>query len=149
MGSKFKGNGSQLRALNAYIGLTRAARSTTERIHSYLNDHDLTNGQFGVLDALFHCGPLRSNEAAEKILTTGANMTTIVDNLVKRGLAVRKREENDRRCVTISLTSSGTKLFRSLLDRHVERVERELAVLTPAEQSELRRICKKLGMQTR
>ncbi len=146
MGSKFKGNQQQLRALNAYIALTRATRSASDRIHSYLHEHDLTTGQFGVLDALFHCGPLRSNVLAEKVLTTGANMTTIVDNLEKRRLVTRVREADDRRCVTIDLTDAGRRLFRTLLTAHVDRVTQVFEVLTADEQKELRRLAKKLGL---
>lgn len=38
---------------------------------------------------------------------TGAFVTTIIDGLVKRGFATRKRDKKDRRIIDVSLTAKG------------------------------------------
>mgnify|MGYP000381933987 CR=1 FL=1 len=38
---------------------------------------------FGILEALFHLGPLSQKSLGQKVLSTKGNITTIVDNLEK------------------------------------------------------------------
>jgi MarR family 2-MHQ and catechol resistance regulon transcriptional repressor len=72
-------------------------------------------------------------------------MTTVLDNLERGGLVRRAQEAGDRRCTTVSITARGTALMRDVFPRHVERLTRDLAVLTADEQDELKRLCQKLG----
>lgn len=145
MPTHYKGTEREQRALNAWIALSRAMDSMWDRVHRHLSDFDLTPGQLAVLEALLHLGPLRQNVLAEKVLRTKGNMTLVVDNLEKRGLVSRQREQEDRRCTTISLTSSGRKLIGSVFPKHVAIVVKEMSALTQSEQESLRSICRKLG----
>jgi MarR family transcriptional regulator, 2-MHQ and catechol-resistance regulon repressor len=47
---------NQVRAINAYIKLMRAANALTSRIHRHLGSVRLTVRQFGVLEALHPMG---------------------------------------------------------------------------------------------
>ena len=134
-------------ALGTYVKLIRAAEASTGRIHRYLADSGLTTSQFGVLEALLHLGPLCQKEIAEKILKTGGNITLVVDNLERQGLVARKRSGADRRFVSVSLTEKGRRLVETIFPRHAQAVAEEMAILTPAEQEELGRLCRKLGKQ--
>ena len=145
MATRHKGPEKEVRALNAYIALMRAAESVTARLSGRLSKASLTVGQFGALEALHHLGPMRPNELARKLLRSAGNMTTVLDNLEKSGWVVRRREEDDRRCLTVHITDAGRRLMDRVFPGHVADLVREFSVLTAIEQGELRRLCWTVG----
>ena len=145
MATKHRGPLRETRALDAYVALMRAGEAVTARTHGHLASAKLTIGQFGALEALYHLGPLRTTVVARKLLRSPGNMTTVLDNLERQGLVRRTQEEGDRRCTTVSITAKGAALMREVFPRHADGLARELAVLTPEEQDELIRLCRKLG----
>ena len=130
-------------ALNIYVKLMRASNSATTRIHRHLKDDNLTISQFGVLEALYHLGPLSQGELGLKILKSNANLTTVVDSLEKKSLVVRERFDDDRRRVTVNLTEAGRKLIARVFPRHAEIVAREFNFLTVEDKTALAKILKK------
>lgn len=145
MPTHFKGCKEAVRALNAYINLMRASDSLIGRMTARLESQGLTIGQFGILEALYHLGPMCQKTLGEKLLRSGGNITMIVDNLEKHGWVRRERQKKDRRMVTIRLKPEGEKLIARVMPRHAEMIVKEMDRLTPAEQEELRRICRKFG----
>jgi MarR family 2-MHQ and catechol resistance regulon transcriptional repressor len=73
-------------------------------------------------------------------------MTTVIDNLEKRELVVRKRSLQDRRLLHVHLTPKSQKLMEKLFPKHAARVVEEMSVLSAAEMAELGRLCRKLGL---
>ena len=71
-------------ALTLYTRLMRATTTVTEKMHRHLQDHRLSISQFGVLEALYHLGPMCQKEIGGKILKTSGNMTLVIDNLEKK-----------------------------------------------------------------
>ena len=147
MATRYLGTKDEVRALDTYIKLARAAESVSSRIHRHLADADLTVSQFGVLEALLHLGPLYQRELAEKLLRSGGNMTLVIDNLEKRELVKREREADDRRCIKVCLTEKGKQLINQVFPSHVAAVVNEMSILTPEQQEELGRLCRRLGKQ--
>ena len=146
MGTHYVGTDEEIRALDAYIKLSRAAESVTQRINTHLRDYDLTISQFGALEALYHLGSMQLGELGTKILKSSGNMTLVVNNLVNRGLVTRQRRQDDRRCIDIHLTEAGTSLMQSIMQCHVEHVVEALNVLSPTEQETLAALCRTLGL---
>ena len=146
MGTHYRGTHEQVRALDGYIKLARAAESVGSTINDHLRHEGLTASQFGVLEALAHLGPMTAGELGHKILKSSGNMTLVVDNLVKRGLVTRKRRSDDRRCVEISLTAAGAQLLERIWPRHLARVVAAFSVLSAEEQEQLAALCRKLGL---
>ncbi len=145
MGTHYKGTKKEIRALNAYINLMRSAESITSILSRFLADNGLSTGQLGVLEALFHLGPMCQRELALKHLKSDGNITMVVDNLEKKGLVKRKREIEDRRFITVNLTEKGHRLINEIFPSHVSAIVNEMSILTDVEQEELRRLCRKLG----
>jgi MarR family 2-MHQ and catechol resistance regulon transcriptional repressor len=85
-------------------------------------------------------------EIGKKILKSSGNMTLVIDNLEKRGLVRRERSKEDRRYFTVHLTEAGKKLIKEFFPTHAGRITAEMGVLTPSEQEQLGRLCKKLGL---
>lgn len=147
--AKHRCDAGETRALKTYVKLMRATESMTARAHRQLSTFGLTFSQFGVLEALYHLGPMAQSEIGQKILRSSGNMTMVIDNLEKRILVRRERNLADRRFFIIHLTDEGKKLISSIFPSHAAEIARELGVLTPAEQQTLGRLCKKLGLQGR
>lgn len=146
MGTHYEGTIEEKTALDLYIKLSRAAEAVTARINHHLYAKNLTISQFGVLEAVYHLGPMQQNHLAEKILKSTGNMTLVINNLEKRGLVERRRDPEDRRCVIVHLTEAGCDLMSSILPHHVATVVKEISVLTLEEQAQLAALCRKLGL---
>jgi MarR family transcriptional regulator, 2-MHQ and catechol-resistance regulon repressor len=145
MPTHYKGRSDTVRALNAYINLARASDSLLGRMSAQLEREGLTMGQFGVLEALLHLGPMCQHALGEKLLRSGGNITLVVDNLEKRGWVRRERPESDRRMMVIHLTAAGRKLISRVFPKHAKAIKIEMSRLKPAEQETLRRLTRKLG----
>jgi len=145
MGTRHRGSIEEINALNAFIKLQRAAESVSTRVHAVLPE-GLTITQFGVLEAIYHMGPLCQGELAEKLLRSGGNLTLVVDNLEKAGLVARERDPADRRFVVVKLTDKGTKFIAELFPKVVNNVSREMNRLSSTELLDLGRLCKKIGL---
>ena len=135
------------KALSTYVKLMRAAESITMRVHRYLSEDGLTMSQFGVLEVLYHLGPLCQKEIGKKILRSGGNITMVIDNLEKRGLVLRKQNPEDRRYMIVRLTDEGNEIITKLFPRHAAIIKNEMSVLTEAEQVTFGKMCKKLGLR--
>jgi MarR family 2-MHQ and catechol resistance regulon transcriptional repressor len=142
----YKGSREEVRALNAFVKLVRASESVSTRIHRHLADDGLTVSQFGVLEAIHHLGPLSQSEIAKKVLKSTGNITLVVDNLEKRDLVKRERQQ-DRRYFAVRLTTKGRKLIGAVFPRHASKIREEMGVLSGAEQEVLGKLCRKLGLQ--
>jgi MarR family 2-MHQ and catechol resistance regulon transcriptional repressor len=134
---------NQRDALNVYVKLMRASNIATSRIHRHLKDDNLTVSQFGVLEALYHLGPLSQGELGIKILKSNANLTTVVDSLEKKLLVGRDRSGEDRRRVTVSLTEAGRELIGRVFPRHAQVVTGEFEFLSDDDKATLGKILKK------
>lgn len=146
MGTKYKGTLTEKAALNAYIALRRSANSISLNLNIHLDKNGLSSGQFGVLEALFHLGPLSQRELGIKLLSTKGNVTMILDNLQKRDLIQRVSHSDDRRISIIKLTAAGKKLITKIIPIHVDKITNAMSVLNVEEMRELKRLCKKLGI---
>jgi MarR family 2-MHQ and catechol resistance regulon transcriptional repressor len=146
MGTHFQGTKEEIRALNAFIKLIRAASSVSARVEEHFSSIGLTGSQFGILEALYHLGPLYQKDLAAKLLKSTGNVTMVVDNLEKRGYVERVRDETDRRHFFVKLTTEGEKRIRSIFPIHVKRIVREMGRLDRKEQEALGRLCKKVGL---
>jgi MarR family transcriptional regulator, 2-MHQ and catechol-resistance regulon repressor len=145
--TKYKGPKDEVRALSAFVKLIRASDSVSARIHRHLSDAGLTVSQFGVLEALFHLGPLSQSEIAKKVLKSTGNITLVIDNLEKRDLVKRERQEEDRRYYLVRLTAAGRRLIGGIFPRHAAKIMKEMKALSNAEQDALGNLCRKLGLQ--
>lgn len=132
-------------ALDAYIKLARATAAVDAVINRPLAEHGLTVSQFGVLEALWHLGPLGHGAIGRKILKSSGNVTTVIDNLCRLGLVTREEDPSDRRVRRVVLTAEGRRRVERVLPDHVRRVTAAFACLSPEEQSVLADLLRRLG----
>jgi MarR family transcriptional regulator, 2-MHQ and catechol-resistance regulon repressor len=142
----YTGNKKTALALDAFVKLTRASNSVSAATNSSITNAGLTTSQFAVLEVLYHAGPLCLTEIARKILTTGGNLTLVVNNLEKRGLVQRKQSADDRRFFSLHLTPKGKNLIAEIFPKQAAEITRVIGALSTEEQAELARLSKKLGI---
>jgi MarR family transcriptional regulator, 2-MHQ and catechol-resistance regulon repressor len=145
MPTHYKGCQEAERALSAYINLIRASDSIAAKASAQIENSGITLGQFAVLEALHHLGPMCQHTLAKKLLRSGGNITLVVDNLEKRGWVRRERQKDDRRMVRIHLTPKGARLIAKVFPEHAAAITKIMSALTEQEQEDLRRIAGKLG----
>lgn len=131
--------------LKTLIALTRCNQDVHKRGSRTIKEGGLTASQFGVLEVLYHKGDLRVCEIIDKTLSTGGNMTVIIDNLVKDNLVERCVDPKDRRVNLISITEKGRNLISEIFPRHLENINEIFSVLTVEEKKSLISLLKKLS----
>jgi len=145
MPTHFTGSRAEMRTLDTFIKLTRCTNSVLARLAERNTVGDLTYSQFAVLEALYHLGSMTQGEISNKVLKSGSNMTTVIDNLERDGMVRRERDAKDRRVINVHLTEAGSGKVEAVLPVHVTALVEEFRVLSASEQQTLGELCKKLG----
>jgi MarR family 2-MHQ and catechol resistance regulon transcriptional repressor len=146
MPTHFNGTAEERLALDTLIKLVRAANAISSRLMGPLQrQHGVTESQLGVIEALYHLGPLTQGQLGRRLLKSGSNLTTVVDNLERGGLVRRERDASDRRVQNVHLTAEGRALVERILPAHVAHVVQAFAALSAEEQRELGRLCRIVG----
>jgi MarR family 2-MHQ and catechol resistance regulon transcriptional repressor len=146
MPTHYQGTPDEVRALEAFIKLVRATETLNARLQTSLAEEGLTPGQLAVLEALLHLGPMCQRALGRKVLRSDANVTTVLDNLERSGFIRRARSVEDRRLVNVELSQIGRARIEGIFPGHARRIAEGLSCLSAAEQKELARLCKKLGL---
>jgi MarR family 2-MHQ and catechol resistance regulon transcriptional repressor len=145
--TRYPGNETEIRALNAYIKLQRAAESVLARTNAHLATFGLNTSQFAVLEALYFLGTLSQRDLAEKLLKSTGNMSTVLKHMEARGMISRERDAADQRYMRVRITDTGRALVQAAIVPHVAGIVADMRILTAAEQDELGRLCRKLGLR--
>lgn len=131
--------------LKTLIALSRCTHKVHKREYKTIKEGGLTVSQFSVLEVLYHKGDLRVSEIIDKVLSTGGNMTVVIDNLIKEDLVSRYFDPKDRRVNLISITEKGINLISEIFPKHLENINEIFKVLTVEEKENLISLLKKLS----
>jgi len=145
MPTHYSGTHAEMRTLDTFIKLTRCTNSVLARLAERNSIGDLTYSQFAVLETLYHLGHMTQSEISTKVLKSGSNMTTVIDNLERDDYVRRERDAKDRRVIHVHLTEAGNGKIEAVLPGHVAALVDEFNVLSANEQETLGELCKKLG----
>ena len=85
------------------------------------------------------------SEIAEKVLTTGGNLTMVAGNLDREGLVKRQQSPQDRQVQIVGLTPKGKALMRRVFPVHAAGIAEFMSALDAAELEQLGGLCRKLG----
>lgn len=140
----YKKSSKHLLALNTFIKLMRCTNSISNHVHNHFLDR-LTVSQFGILEALYHLGPMSQKELAAKILKSPGNITTIINNLVKNEFVSRRISPEDKRFYSIELTAGGRQLIEEIFPYHADVIKERFSILSESEQRTLGKLLKKLS----
>ena len=145
MGTHYQGTEEERQALDVFIKLMRAASSVAERSGQSFMVAGLSPSHFGVLETLYHLGPLKVSQLADKHLKSHNNFTVVIDNMEKSGLVTRERVPEDRRVVMVHLTDKGRECIEAVFPCFVQRLTEEMKVLSAQEQQQLSCLLRRLG----
>ncbi len=142
MGADFEEEypGASALATECYANLWRAADLLME-LHNRqtFDEYQLSPSARQILATVEGAGqPLEPSVIAERLLVTSGSMTSLLDNLEKRGLIRRLPHPDDRRKLLIDITPAAQAIVDELLPSLHEREHDVMgAALTPAEQRSL------------
>lgn len=101
---------------------------------------DISNNDMHIIEAIGLGNESTMSAVARKLRITAGSLTTSMNSLVKKKYVERRRSEQDRRIVYISLTEKGRKAYfhhenfhRQLVNAAIERLsEEEIPLLLKA-----------------
>ncbi len=132
-------------ALDLWVKLLRTHDTLYPISGEFIRAYGLTPMQFSVIECLGHLGPMLMGDLTKKQLTTGGNITVVVDNLVKLGFVKRVPSKEDGRAYYVQLTPKGKKFFNKTFKQYAKFIASLVSVLSESEQKQLSNLLKKLG----
>lgn len=132
-------------ALKAWVVLARAYLAISRHVSADVARYDLTASEFGILEALYHKGPLLLGDLQRKILVTSGGVTYLVNRLAAKGLITRESFPGDKRSRFAVLTPRGSALIKQIFPGHAKRLAKVLGALSPKEQKRLTGLLRELG----
>ena len=106
---------------------------------------DLTMQETRVVELLGESGGQMMRAVADYLGIAVNSVTSLADNLERKGLLRRVRSEADRRVVHVELTPAGQRASRSVIDVKTKFHREMLAALTDEEQDILLVLLRKIG----
>jgi MarR family 2-MHQ and catechol resistance regulon transcriptional repressor len=128
------------------VVLSRAHAALAAVAEADVARHGLSLAEFGVLEALYHRGPMLLGEVQRRILVSSGGITFLVDRLTAKGLVERRQCATDRRARYAALTAAGEALIGSIFPEHAAAVAGAMGALTEAEQRVAAGLVKRLGL---
>ncbi|MEQ9259881.1 MAG: MarR family transcriptional regulator [Roseovarius sp.] len=89
------------------IALRRILRATETYSRDLAQSAGLTAVQFRALQLIAERGRSTATEISQRMIISQANVTSLVDKLVKKGFVTREKSQFDRRQTNIILTDLG------------------------------------------
>ncbi len=132
-------------ALKLWVVLARANSSIEAHVVADIERHGFTPAEFGVLEALYHKGPLLLGDVQRRTLVSSGGTTFLIDRLEKRKLVERRLCVTDRRARYAALTAAGRARMAEIFPAHAEVVRRALAGLGLADQRQVTALLRVLG----
>jgi MarR family 2-MHQ and catechol resistance regulon transcriptional repressor len=132
-------------SLKLWVVLSRAFDAVQAHAQADVARRGLTIMEFGVMEVLYHKGPLTLGEVQRKILVTSGGVTYLVDRLAAKGLVERRRCETDRRAYYAALTPAGQEMIAEIFPRHAAAIDRALGGLDDAQKEQAVTLLRTLG----
>lgn len=133
-------------ALKLWVVLSRARGAIRDRAAAHVAAYGMTLAEFGVLESLYHKGPMLLGEIQRGLLVSSGGVTYLVDRLERRGLVRRDAFPDDRRARLAVLTDEGAAFVQRVFPEHASAVRAAMRGLTPDEQRVATMLLKKLGL---
>lgn len=117
--------------------LRRVAGSISRVVNARMEQHGLTQAQWGPLYLLHRCQCHTAAELARDIGLDTGTVTRTLDRLEDKGFLRRERSTDDRRVVNLALTPQGQQAIEPVPHVIAEVINAHLAGFTRAEHDQL------------
>ena len=125
------------KSMAVYVSMSRVINTLRRENNKLILKHNLTLGQFAVMEALYSKGRLSTGEVMEKILSTSGNIPVIVKNLEKDGFITRKQDESDKRRFILDLTDKGKNLMDEIVPENLKFMDELISLWDDDDKEEL------------
>jgi DNA-binding MarR family transcriptional regulator len=126
------------RATEAAMNLVFTADLLVKRISELLQPFDLSPASGLVLSILADSEtPLSPHQIAERLITSRATVTGLIDSIERRGYARRRPHQSDRRMLLVELTDKGRQVADAFRPVVHQNQKIWLEALSEAEQQHL------------
>ncbi len=132
------------RSMQTWIQILRAFQKIRAKELKYINASGLSMNQFEVLEVLYHRGDLQIGVITKLIASTPGNVTVVVKNLVRDGLAQTLPSMEDSRVRMIGITEKGRDLIGGMFTQHAANLKGYFDVLSDEELVTLYDLLRKL-----
>ncbi len=105
-----------------------------EFISAKTKEHQLSSSQIKTLYMLSQHGSAPMSMLGRATGLEKGSMTSVIDNLVDRGLVTRSRSETDRRKVIVELSEAGTTVAHTLITQMQNDLDQKLSLLPEKQQ---------------
>ncbi|BEL07582.1 hypothetical protein Q0Z83_057730 [Actinoplanes sichuanensis] len=127
--------------LEVFWAVTRRLRVQTKIA---LEPWHVSPSQSRALGVLSRHGEMRLSALAEHLRIAPRSATEVIDDLEKRGLAIRRPDPSDRRATLVGLTPQGVSTMQAINEARAAEADRLFAGLDPADRADLTRILRRL-----
>ncbi len=132
-------------AVKLWLILDRAHGALQEVAAQDVARNQLTLGEYGVMEALYHKGPMFLGELQRKLNVSSGGITYLMDRLEKHGYAERRLCSEDRRARYGVLTDAGEALVRNSFPGLSQRIREATSALTEQQIHTLTDLLRQLG----
>jgi DNA-binding MarR family transcriptional regulator len=112
----------------------RYARAASNRA---LQAHGIELRHLGVLGRLAEAGPLSQRALVDRLQVDKSSMVYMIDELERQGLAVRHKDERDRRSYAVHITPAGRERLAAAEETAAATMTGLLAPLSTGERQQL------------
>ena len=123
----------------ALLNIVRTSDFIGKLSSKFFGKFGLTEAQYNVLIILkLNAKSLTQVEIGKKLISSRANITSLVDRLEKKNYVERKKDDFDRRLYKVNLTKEGLNLLEKVEPTYVNEVEKRMASINESD-------CRKLS----
>lgn len=133
-----------------YLHIMRTAQTLGGDLSALFDRFGLSGKQYNVLRAIRRGGDtgVTASEIASQMTDRHADVTRLVDRLVREGFVTRDTDVSDRRIVRSKLTQGGEALLAEIDDPLIETHRAHLGHLSPEEMETIITLMKKARGET-
>jgi len=136
-------------ALGIVVRVQLVAKLLADSAERALARFGLKHWEYDVLSALRRQGDppqLSASDLARESMLTSGTITTRIDGLEKRGFVERHPDPDDRRAISVRLTTAGRATIEEAIAVRVQVAEDQLALLSGTERDSLSAALRKVLM---
>jgi DNA-binding MarR family transcriptional regulator len=111
---------------------------------NYIKSGQITLTQLIFLEYLSNHDQCQMHELVNALYVSSPNATGMLDRLVKEKLAIRRRGDEDRRAVFVSITAKGRKILKEIYAKKKKGILKLFSRISPQERATYLEIIEKL-----
>jgi len=117
--------------------ISKSSTYLQRRSCNVFRKYGLTQNQYSVLNSLYNKDSLTINELLIRSLSTGGNMTIVINNLEAAGLVTRRTNPSDSRSTLISITPAGRDIIAQVIPKQYDNVTDAFSMYSDEEKLQL------------